>query len=416
LPIGMTKKPLGDQRIPRSTDIPRQNPGSIQVKAANRLGVPPGQLTQAPGLQPQASSTPRPQAVPIRAPAVPRPAPEQMPPIPAPTLPQEPVPLPRARPDIPVPSVENRLADAIAAKYGVERIPIPENAPPPVVPSSGWLAASKPAPPSPFPSVSAPAQAAPAIVSAPVVPPITPQTLVAAVAAANQARDSESKVPSIEDRLNAEISKRYDSASNASPSATSQAPSAPPSAPPQKSPDPTQAQPPGKYTPSEGQFAGYYQRPAEGKDAPKLKEPKALKKGNSFYYYDILGVPRGDNVMAARALSKLRQKAIEEPQNLTQQEDRLLAASGSTDAFNLSMEPAAVIDRFKGYQAGGGDSKPSGKWSDRPDTAPTTGNTFKNDPAAALATKTIDNAGKKAPSKAPVDETPPTKAEDDTED
>lgn len=409
LPPGMTKKVGGADRVPMSNMLPQMNPGSLRVKAANKLGVDPSQLTDKPGL-PQASSAPRPQAPPVRAPAVPKPVPDQMTPIPAPTLPQAPVPLPQARPQglgqptgtLVPPSVESRLADAIAARYGVDRVPIPESQPPSVTPSPGWLAAQNGAQPykSPFGST-ANAMPGKIMVSPPVVPAITPSG-----APAPKGPDP------VESRLAQAIANRY-----------APQPKAP--APQQAAPDPVETPPAptpqGKVNPSPTSFAGYYPRAADDEGKTKLKEGKALKKTPNFYYYDTLGVARGDNVAAAHALTALRKKQAEEPQKITPMEDRLLASSGSTDAFNLSMDPAAVAERFKGYgepQAAAGPRK----WDTRPTTAPPN-NTFQQgqrdptvdqrDPAVDMATKTIDSAGKKVPTKAPVDT---TSDDDDVED
>jgi hypothetical protein len=399
-----------------SNTPPQVNPAALRIRAANKLGVDPGQLTDKPGL-PQASSAPRPQAVPRQAPAVPKPVPDQVP-IPAPTLPN-PVPMPQPRPPlggpqgtVVPPSVENRLADAIAAKYGVERVPIPEPQQAKVTPSPGWAAAQGATPyTSPF-SASANAAVIPGriTVAPPTVPAITPSG-----APAPKAPDP------VESRLAQAIANRY-------------APQPKPQAAPAPAPDTTDTAPApapkqGKYTPTETSFAGYYPRAADEEGKTKVKEPKALKKGPNFNYYDTLGVTRGDNVAAAHALNALRKKQVEEPQKITPMEDRLLASSGSTDAFNLSMEPAAVAQRFKDYAAPQAASGPR-KWdATRPGgTAPnpTTGYTFQQgqrdptvdqrDPAVDMATKTIDNAGKKAPSKAPVDDTPPTKDDEEGDD
>jgi hypothetical protein len=301
-------------------------------------------------------------------------------------------------------SIESRLADAIAAKYGVERVPIPEPQVAQVTPSSGWRDANRPAPPSPF---SASAQASPnkAVIAPQAVPAITPVPA-----------GPPKVVDPVEARLAEAIAKRYATPAQNTP--------APPQAKPTQEPastEETQPAPAQKYTPSKGTFGGYYPRAAEeakGKEA-KVKEGKAGKKTPNFYYYDTLGVPRGDNVAAAHALTALRKKASEEPQRITPQEDRLLAASGQTEAFNLPMTPEAVAERFIQYGAGG---KPSAsapkKWDAKPMNAPA-GNTFQQgqrDPTvdqrdpAAMVSRSIDKATTK-----PIKEQAPDPVEPDDE-
>ena len=109
MPIGQTKKRMGDDRIPMSREAPRRNPGQMQDAAARKMGVRPEQLTPS-----QGSATPRPQAPPVQAPKTPimpdRPAQPPQAPVqapPPPTLPREEnpsamrpgqVPMPRERP------------------------------------------------------------------------------------------------------------------------------------------------------------------------------------------------------------------------------------------------------------------------------------------------------------------------------
>jgi hypothetical protein len=109
----------------------------------------------------------------------------------------------------------------------------------------------------------------------------------------------------------------------------------------------------GRFTPSKETYRGYYERPAPEKKAKKEGPQKPTKeKDANFYYYDTLGVARGDNRAASNALTKLQQRAINDPKTITPAEDRLLASSGSVEAYNSSMEPADVVARFAKYKEG----------------------------------------------------------------
>ena len=59
-----------------------------------------------------------------------------------------------------------------------------------------------------------------------------------------------------------------------------------------------------------------------------------------------------DGRAVAAALYQLQKRAAEDPRRITPDEDKLLASSGDTEAYNKSMEPAAVAQRFQQYARG----------------------------------------------------------------
>ena len=378
----MKPKPIMD-RMPQGGPVTRGNTGYGQIAAGKKLGVDPSTLRQAPGA-PQASSTPRPQAVPTRTPATPQPQPNPNPQAPPAAPPpaagggpptaanldqrivsaglRPPVPMPMPKPadlaaQVPTQDLDARIAQAANQMQGkrnafpgvggptpaapVPAPTLPTPAPPAqpgvgatiydmlssLMPGMGNKAAASLPAAVPIPRADPATWAAvhgagpaamPTQFPAP-LPGANPQAvvppLVAAVAAANKAKDP-STLPEVE------------------------RPSGPPVA--------TKV-----TTPS---FGGYYQEPPKPKkgEAQGEKAPNPQKtKDNSFYYNLKLGVPIGvDGRAVAAALYQLQKKAAEDPRKITPAEDQILASSGDTEAYNKSMLPADVAERFKQYARG----------------------------------------------------------------
>jgi hypothetical protein len=141
-------------------------------------------------------------------------------------------------------------------------------------------------------------------------------------------------------------------------------------------------------------------------ESKKFKYPKSTQKqsqayGSSQNYYAILGVDPGDNVAANTALQKLREKEKKSPEKITMEEDKILAASYKIPAYNKSIEPKAIQQRFdeRGRRAAAeeGGEAPATKGPQQPS-------------AEALARATIDQAGappvKKTPTQEDVNQNP----------
>lgn len=143
-------------------------------------------------------------------------------------------------------------------------------------------------------------------------------------------------------------------AAPSTPAAVTPPAAAPAVSPPQAPPPVIVVNPPGppQGMPLRGDTKRWAQeKEAAGKD---VKYPKSTIKGSgksqaagaNMNYYAILGVEPGDNVGAARAFEKLRAREKSDPASITMEEDKLLASSGKIPAYNRSMEPKAVQDRF----------------------------------------------------------------------
>jgi hypothetical protein len=356
-PQNKGKMKANQARVPGSGGRPAPNPGGQRVQAAQRMGVNPRDLTQRPGM-PRASSAPRGAPVPVRAPVVPRP-----------------VPLPAPRPQ-------------------------------------GPAGLTLPGFPAPLPL---PQQASPGI-TLPGFPPPNPQAVLAKTVAANKMATDKQQIQ--KDRIaraqgGGKVDPTFFSPQPIMPpqSFAREAPPAPEKTQPDNTDDteggPAKPQAEAPYSPTVSQFKGYYQRPTETNKKGKKKaiESKPLKKGNSLYYYDALGVPVDDR-LAGSALTALRKKAAETPQKITPQEDRILAASSDDPSGigNMSMVPEDVIKRFLGYgQKKKPDERPSSARSRAPG-APE-GNQLPVDKAKILpSSKTAEEIAKETIDNPPNDD------------
>jgi hypothetical protein len=363
MPIGQTKKRLGDERVPMSSERPTRNPGQIQDQAARQLGVRPEQV------QPSAVQRPPPRNIPPQAPV-------QAPP--PPTLPKANVPMPTPRPNfdpevnprtsggIPMPQERPIGADvgsmlgalsgagggpppAMIAKVLGDRVAAANG--PPQPPSSfgnslfnllggGGGDAAPQTKPGLSSAVAAPAPTAPP--SDPFsagAPPVQagPQQLMQVMAAAAKAKDAQR--PPVQD-----------------PTATQPSPNVTPPVPRGVAPPPPPAMAePETLTPAQPQFKGYEVRPAKpAKGEEGRGREKALKKENNPYYYTRIGVRPGDNAGVAQRLREVRAKA-ENPRTartMTPEEDRILAQYNEKDSYLMSMLPADVAARMQQYKSG----------------------------------------------------------------
>jgi hypothetical protein len=355
MPIGQTKKRMGDSRVPQQSGPLRPNPGSVQASAAQKLGVRPEQVQPA---------TPRAQQQPPRNIPPPQPTTQAPPP---PTLPQPPqerevnprgpmagTPMPQPRPmgaDVagmlgtlndggggpPPPSMvakvlENKMNESPKPPgvfpYGaVDAIASLFTGNPNKPGLSSATAAPSPPPSDPFKTGAPPIQAG-------------PQQLMQVVAAAAKAKDQQSRPPV-----------QAPEATQPSPNVT---PPVPRGMPPPPPPSVIQAEPEPTIQPVQPQFRGYEVRPPKPAKGEQKTKEHALKKENSMYYYTRIGVRPGDNAGVAQRLREVRAKA-ENPRtarNMTPEEDRILAQYNEKDSYLMSMLPADVAKRMAEYRSG----------------------------------------------------------------
>jgi hypothetical protein len=356
MPLGMTKKRMGDERVPMSRERPQRNPGQVQDEAARRLGVRPEQVTASPSApQSPPAQAPRPGVASVPPPRAQPPvqASPQAPALaaPPPTLPREENPSPVS--GIPMPRSRPGAMDQLGSDVGNMLAQLPGGSPQGAAVAQvlgdkvqgrpGFSSAqAAPAPRSPFEGGAPPVQAG-------------PMEMLAKVMAAA--------------KLQAQ--------SNAPPKPPQQAPSAtvtPPVPPNAPIPPPPAVQDQGNYTPSQPSFQGYTIRPSakETKGEEKHSGDKALKKENNPYYYTRIGVRPGDNAGVAQRLREVRAKA-EDPRQakkMTPEEDRILAQYNEKDAYLMSMLPEDVARRMQQYRSGTLTTQIPDRYSERPPGAP----------------------------------------------
>lgn len=361
-PLGQTAKRMGDDRVPMSRELPRQNPGQVQDAAARKFGVRPEQV--------QASSTPRPQAPPVQAPRTPMPSPERpQPPVqapPPPTLPQASTPPPqgevnpRQMSGIPMPqsrpegAPSGSMLPAFIAKVlaGKAQQQAGSREPPSIFPyADKWMPGMGGGKPQAEPGASS-------AIAAPTLPPSDPfksgappiqagpQQLMQVVAAAVRAKAEQQALPKQPP--------------------TPPSPNVTPPAPPGRDLPPPPSMQERTLLPSQPSFQGYEVRkkPEKGEE----KHGKALAKDNNPYYYSRIGVRPGDNAGVAQRLREVR-KMSEDPKQakkMTQEDDRILAQYNENDAFLLSMLPEDIARRMAEYKSGTAVGQMPDRYSERP--------------------------------------------------
>lgn len=387
MPLGQTKKPMGDSRPPgvlppgQSNEPLQRSEAARRIIAARRLGIDPSQLEQAPGYRPgKGNRAPVPQA-PQRAapPPQPQPAPAEAAPV------QSPVPLPRPRPQ---PENTNFIRQALEmqARNEAQRQAVAPSGPIPAKEfarqAAEMQARNRPGAPAPQPQPGAPvdpekfkAQAgamqdknegsaflrqvqemqkrndqryAPGYAdnygrgAAPISPGAQAQVREATPDEVQAAQKNEMAKKIAAQRSGGEQPAAPAARGGALPPAPSVAPS--PASPP----------PPDVIRPITGPTAEYIKRdPAAEKERGKKDKPQKSTYKESAVpnqrYYDILKVPRGDNRLASQAVTKLRAK-VEAGYVPTMEEDALLAAEN--EAYPLKMDPGSVKARFEKYESG----------------------------------------------------------------
>ena len=311
MPIGQTKKPMGDSRVPMSNEPIQRSDMSRRIIAARQAGVDPSKLGQRPGYTPKGPDPMRPgKGDPLVSNTPPAQPPAAQPAPAAVDQPMAgPVPMPRPRPSN---LGEDPRATALREAY-VRSRSLQQPGQPGTVPQR-------------FQDAFAPGAFTP---SAPRVDP--------AMADAKE-------------RLAQAMMQRFGGGQPTAPATRGGVTPPPPS----PAPSPAQAPPPASYRPITGPDSEYVVRAPEleGKEGKKLKPAKSTKKSSESYgsnprYYDILGVTRGDNNAAARAMEKLREKMRTSPEELSREQYELVASSFKNPQYNMSREEQAIQDFFK---------------------------------------------------------------------
>lgn len=326
MPIGQTRKPMGDSRVPMSNEPVQRSEMSKRIIAARQAGVDPAKLTQRPGYTPKGADPMRPgKGDPLAVPSAPvsRPQAPQAAPAAVDQPMAGPVPMPRPRPaNLGEDPRATALREAYMKSRGVQLQPDQPGTVPQRFKDAFAPGAFKPSTAQRFQDAFAPGAFAPTVDPA---------------------------MANAKERLaQALIAQRSGGGQPAAPAVHGGVTPPPPSS----ASSPAQTPPPAQgYKPITGPTSEYVIRAPEleGKEGKKLKPAKPVEKEKTANprYYDILGVTRGDNVAAARALQKLQAKLTSDPQSLSREEYELVASSFKNDKYNLPRTEEAIQDFFK---------------------------------------------------------------------